>query len=160
MKSNGLTVVMLKAPTKNEPRECYTCLVDALQAVRIGAGLKPLKDSTRDNYLSRIRAFVKARGAEPLDLFGNLAVKKAEQERKLAVKGEPGSSEDSGDVDTKPQQRELVAARGIPALHAFLTEWNSQNAEGTVAEKYRKMVGDMLGLIESDLPSLKVVVKS
>lgn len=158
----GLEVAMLKAPTKSEPRECYTCLVTALQAVRTAAGLTPLKDATRDNYLSRIRAFVKARGAEPLDLFGNIAVKKAEQDRKLNKTAKPVDSADAGDgadTDSSKDSDATPTARGIPALHAFLTEWTKQNDVGMVVEKYRKMVADMVNAIETDLPSLKAKAK-
>lgn len=152
----GLEVAMLKAPTKAEPRECYTCLVDALQGVRSAAGLPPLKDATRDNYLSRIRAFVKARGAEPLDLFGNLAVKKAEQDRKLnKVAAASGTDSAEGTASERGNDTPKVDMKGIPALHSHLVAWLASNEVGHVVEKYRKMVQDMVGVLEADLPSLK-----
>lgn len=155
---NGLEVGMLKASTKNSPRECYDCLVNALQGVRSEVEMKPISDATRDNYLSRIRAYVRDRGANPLDLFGNLATKakKAAEAAKSTAPEAGDASEDievADDVDTKDvSQRQLVAAKGLPSLHAFLKEWITQNDVGIVAEKYRLMVQDVIGQIEVVLP--------
>lgn len=152
----GLTVEMLKAPTKIAPRECYTALVDALQLARQVQGLKAISDATRDNYLSRIRAYVRDRGANPLDLFGNLAAAKAEKERKLAAKESSKSEKaasigEENDADDKPvspgnSSGSIVVrdTRGAPALAAYLATWIEDNT-GTVAlEKLLQMAGDLL----------------
>lgn len=154
--SRGLTVEMLKAPSSKNPGECWTAIVDALQGVRESAGLDPLKDSTRDNYLSRIRNFVRDRAANPLDLFGNFAVKKAKGAgEKSSLQSEKSQDEE---VSTNTEQEVPASpdagkqfAGGVPALYASLKNWSDSNDAGMVAEKYRKMVADLMGMIEAEL---------
>lgn len=150
----GLEVNMLKAPTKDMPRECYTILVDAINAPRLSAGMDELKPATRDNYLSRIRAFVKARGAVDLDLFGNLRTK----ELKAVKKAAPAKSTPVDSDGAEPSEEELATSRtvsfnaksgtpenliGLPALNAYMLQWLEANPVGTIAGQYRDMAVDM-----------------
>lgn len=151
MKKHGLQVEMLKASTKNKTYEAYDCLVNALQGTRIAAGMKPLADATRDNYMSRIKAFVRDRGANPLDLFGNYAVKAAAEKKKAAAKvaaAPAESSEGASDTQDAPSTEEadnarMQALRGLKPLNEFLLAWIDANDVGAVAEKYRVMVSDL-----------------
>lgn len=164
----GLTVAMLKAPSKANPSECYVALVGALQTVRTSAGLKPLADATRDNYMSRIRNFVRDAGVNPLDLFGNLATtakkeedkKVVEQAKEITAKlalAKPESEEDEDQELSEDTGKQFTG--GIPALHAMLKQWHTANDVGLVAEKYRAMVADMINLIETELPFVKEAKK-
>ena len=71
----GLQRDMLKAGS-----QCYLSFTGAISAVREANELEPISNGTRDNYMSRIRDFISARGAEPLDLYGNIA----EAKRKIS----------------------------------------------------------------------------
>lgn len=164
----GLTVEMLKAPTKASPQECYVALVDAINAPRLaldditrerfagvpddvlrakGLLLGELKNSVRDNYLSRIRNFLKSRGAEPLDLFGNIAKAKS----KAATK--QGVSEASDDDEAERVTARTVSFNaksgtdesliGLPALQKFLNAWIDANGEGKVKASFVEMVADL-----------------
>lgn len=146
----GLDVNMLKAPTKDTPREAYTCLVDAMNAARVSAGMKELDVRVRDNYMSKIRAFVKDRGANPLDLFGNLATKakkvaaKSTSSAPVATQGDTGGK----DVGASPAGKTVSfttkeAFKGLPALQAFLTEWLAVNPVNSVEGTLRDMVVDV-----------------
>lgn len=143
----GLTVEMLKAPTKASPQECYVALVDAINAPRVAIGLPELKNSVRDNYLSRIRSFLKSRGAEPLDLFGNIAKAKA----KAAAKSD-ASEADEGDeaervtartVSFNAKQGTDESLIGLPALQKFLNAWIDANGEGKVKASFVQMAVDL-----------------
>lgn len=164
---HGLTVAMLKAPTKLNPSECYTCLVDALQSVRKASGLKPLADATRDNYLSRIRSYIRDCGANPLDLFGNIAMKakkEADQKTVAQAKAITATLALATPEPEEVEEPEVIEATdkefiGVPALHTLLNKWHKQNDVGMVAEKYRVMVADFLKMMENELPTLKGNVK-
>lgn len=153
----GLEVAMLKAPTKAEPRECYTCLVDALNAQRRGAGLKLLSDATRDNYMTRIRAFVRDRGANPLDLFGNLAVKAKKEAAKQAAQPAPAASSEAEtddaveEVASKPAVSHASAEKlfGATPLAQFLTAWVAENQTNVAAGKFVAMATDMLNALSA-----------
>jgi len=116
----GLVVDHLKAGKKK-----YTAIVDSIQTARTASGLEPLASATRDNYLSRIRTFVSARGAEPLDVFGNL--KAAAQEDNLLY--------------------EDKSLRGAPALGAFLRDWIDENDGNNALLKIRTIAQDLLNQI-------------
>jgi hypothetical protein len=130
MKDDDLQAEDLKAPSNSNPGELWTVLVDSINAPRLANELPELATGTRDNYLSRIRAFLRARGAEPLDLFGNFAVKKAKaeaaaaQQAKEAVDKAKDSSEESGEVADK---NAVVNAKGPVALRDFLAAFIVQN---------------------------------
>lgn len=150
----GLTVEMLKAKTP-----CYIAFVESVQSVRAANDLTPLSDATRDNYLSRIRKFVSARGAVPLDLFGNAAAAKQKAERKVAeIKGNvikvakdkavdielDDSRNNSGDLDAYKIVR---VEHGAPCLAAFLAHWVELNNGNTGLTKIAVMSKDLLNQI-------------
>lgn len=144
MTNHGLTVDMLKAPTKETPRPCYTGLVDAMSKTCGGA----LDVRVRDNYMSKIRAYVKDRGANPLDLFGNLATKAKQQAASLTTVQQPATpttqpeptkenvQPETNDVDSgkvisfTAKDKQPVAevdTKGLPALVAYLDKWLEAN---------------------------------
>lgn len=144
----GLTVEMLKAPTKASPQECYVALVDAINAPRVAIGLDALKNSVRDNYLSKIRAFLKARGAEPLDLFGNRAkAGKFNPAKKVTASAEADESEAERvtlrTVSFNTKQGTDESLIGLPALQKFLNAWIDANGEGKVKASFVEMVADL-----------------
>lgn len=147
----GLTDEMLKAPTKIEPRECYVLLVDAINAPRLANGLEELKSSVRDNYMSKMRAFLRSRGAEALDLFGNIAKTKAKAASKTS-EPEPEADEAEADEAEQATSRTKSPASksgapahliGLPAVHAFLTEWVAANPAGTISAEWRDKIIDL-----------------
>lgn len=175
MTKHGLQVEMLKAPSKQNPGELWTIIVDAMNIPRRYAycakhnakekdeskHITPetmtadqkveadLRTSVRDNYLSKIRNFIRDRGANPLDLYGNIAQAKADKERKLAnakakeavdaakqssskethVESEESTSEES----TSEEKAPVMNAKGAVALRDFLSLWIAQNNEGKVS---------------------------
>lgn len=149
----GLTVDALKAG-----KQGYLAFVDSIQNVRIANGMEPLVNATRDNYMSRIRTFVSARGAEPLDVFGNLkaAAQKAERERKAAeakkLTGDTidAAKESSDETESDPvtiTQPKVVELRGAPALGQFLAAWIEGNDGNNALLKIRTMAEDLLNQI-------------
>lgn len=143
----GLDEEMLRAPSASRTGEAYTCLVTALQETRIAAGMDVLKDSTRDNYMSRIRAYVRDRGANPLDLFGNLKVKAQRAALKAqATKNADGQTEaeraTEHHVSPSAQSGTAESMIGLPALHKFLEAWVGAN-ENKVIGKYVDMAKDL-----------------
>lgn len=147
----GLAVDMLKAPTKTKAMPCYTALVSSLEKAA-GANYDP---RIRDNYISKIRAYVKDRGANELDLFGNIAAAKARDAAKLQatpVSGTEPNGGDNGDEDSDDEavpvkkgvtNQLLPKLEGLKPLHEFMVAWLAANPAGKVAGKYRDMVVDI-----------------
>jgi hypothetical protein len=155
----GLVAEMLKAPTKKEPRECYTLLVDAMNAPRIANDMPELKNTARDNYMSRIRKFVEARGAVPLDLFGNYATKAA---KSTSTKSSANDTSDEDETATKNSAGTGPAVKrgtseqliGLPALQRFLAAWMDANpcdSKNAALAEVRDMVADVNEHIEDIL---------
>lgn len=143
--SDGLTVDMLKAG-----RAAYTALVDSFQNVRTANGMTQLTNATRDNYLSRIRNFVRDRGANPLDVFGNLkaaeqkAAKKAEAAVAVVAESKPVAAPQAVVADV-----ELPAFNGLAPLQKFLTAWTSANAGSTALLQLHTMASDLLRIVNA-----------
>lgn len=139
----GLTVDMLKAPSKAAPQACYVAIVSSMEKAR---GTE-LSAAVRDNYMSKIRAFVKDRGANALDLFGNLAnAAKAKAARSpqtpsgvtAVVDAEKLTEQNSGSPANKAVQRGVEEKLiGVIPLHQFLGAWLTANPVGSVAGDYR-----------------------
>lgn len=98
MKEYGLTEEDTYKGTKKEPNPVWHMMVDAMNAPRIAAGLPELGTGTRDNYMSRIRQYLKDRGATPLDLHGSIAKEKAMQALRAAAEK---SKDDAAPADKK-----------------------------------------------------------
>lgn len=147
--SDGLTVDMLKAG-----RAAYTALVESFQNVRTANGMTQLTNATRDNYASRIRSFVRDRGANPLDVFGNLksaeqkAAKKAEAAVAVAVavvaESTPVAAPQAVVADV-----ELPAFNGLAPLQKFLAAWTSANAGSTALLQLHTMAIDLLRIVNA-----------
>jgi hypothetical protein len=130
----GLTVDMLKAG-----KPAYIALVDSIQNVRVANDMEPLANGTRDNYLSRIRAFIAARGAQPLDIFGNLKA----AAMKLA-KGKSGTTSGKGKKSGPVDIHKVVDMKGAPSLGKFLAVWIEANDGNQGLLQLRKMAQDLL----------------
>lgn len=145
----GLTVDMLKAPSKSNPGECFIAIVDGINAARIGAGKGELATGARDNYMTRIRAFVRDRGANPLDLFGNLAVKAAKTRtpRQPSAPSEPSDDTLQRETESTPSPDSVSGKDGslfgLVPLNAFLIQWLDANPAGTIKTKI-----DYIGMVE------------
>lgn len=143
--SDGLTVDMLKAG-----RAAYTALVESFQNVRTANGMTQLTNATRDNYASRIRSFVRDRGANPLDVFGNLkaaeqkAAKKAEAAVAVVAESKPVAAPQAVVADV-----ELPAFNGLAPLQKFLTAWTSANAGSTALLQLHTMASDLLRIVNA-----------
>ena len=128
----GLQESMLSGRTVGGKKEdCYMLIVSNMQDFRVGAGLAALSDKVRDNYLCKIRAFVRDRGANKLDLYGNEA-NKARNANAGKGKGSAGKSAASSVGNNNPQPISEDAAygnlAGVPVLLKFMNEWLAVNS--------------------------------
>lgn len=126
----GLQESMLSGRTVGGKKEdCYMLIVSNMQDFRVGAGLAALSDKVRDNYLCKIRAFVRDRGANKLDLYGNEANKARNAN---AGKGKGGKAPATNVGNTNPQPISEDAAygnlAGVPVLLKFMNEWLAVNS--------------------------------
>lgn len=151
----GLQRDMLKAGS-----QCYLSFTGAISAVREANELEPISNGTRDNYMSRIRDFISARGAEPLDLYGNIAEAKRKAAKAVALKEAEktiatmkGENDDVEDEDvpkavtiTQPKQVDVI---GAPALAMFLTAWIAANGKTGALEKIGNMAVDLLNVCKA-----------
>jgi hypothetical protein len=148
---------MLKAPSKTNPGELWTVFVDAINAPRMANGLPELAKGARDNYLSRIRAFVRARGADSLDLYGNIQAAKL---RAAAAAKQPaavnaGDDDATGD-DTTPVSAHVRGAAandestytGAAALAAFLSKFVDANPKDSASIGFCTIIGAVEDLLE------------
>lgn len=164
MKEHGLQVEMLKAPSKTNPGELWTILVDAINAPRVACDLPELSTGTRDNYLSRIRAFVRDRGAMPLDLFGNLAVKKAKVAAEQVASEQAVSEETNSTSEELPEVSAAVIAdkptvmnaKGLIALRDFLALFIEQNDEPEASADMEFVLGAADELLQA---TKKIIAK-
>jgi len=157
----GLQVEMLKASSEKVTRPAYDAFVNAIAKAR-GIEWDDSNKAVRDNYMSKVRAFVKDRGANPLDLFGNFAQKKAAEDKKLESnkKTENTASTTQAEDDdadnkvtvTETRERE-VDLKGLPALNTYLVAWLAANGE--CIPKYKDLVADVQKQIEKALPKAK-----
>lgn len=153
---------LLRAPSKAEPDrgELRGHFVMAFENAYETAGREmPVK--TLDNYLSRIRAFFAARGAEPLDLYSNNYARKADAKTPVTggkkngkvttIKGdeEVGSPMDQA-VTVKhttsaqaviPAGSKVFKVEGIAALVHFLQDWQGANQACTRQALLEKVHG-------------------
>lgn len=128
---------MLKAPNNNFPGELYTVFVDAINAPRIAADLPEVSKGVRDNYLSKMRTFVRARGAAPLDLYGNLAKAKAEATKSANAKTKvdvSSSDDESGEATPSAAVAHVESVKGVAPLLAFLSKWIAENPKKELAD--------------------------
>lgn len=159
MKEDGLTEDMLYKPSKNNPGELYTIIVDSLNTHYRALHGEDLDVRLRDNRMSKIRAFVRDRGAVPLDLFGTFAAKASAEKAKLAVKqakdaaskvvadAQASSKEThSANEESAPAAPAEVApakpnARGLLALQDYLSEFIAQNDEPEISDEMEFVLG-------------------
>lgn len=147
----GLVVEHLKAKA-----DCYNILVGNWQDFRVEAGRAPLSTGTRDNYMSRIRKFVQDRGANPLDLFGNLAVKEAKTKNKSSNAAKTAASEPSQapaksatqEIVNDLDQVQLLPMLGAPCLVAYLEKWIECNRSTASLNNVAKSAADFLGMVK------------
>ena len=132
--SAGLTVEMLKAGLP-----AYVALVDAIQSVRLSNKVAPLADATRDNYVSRIRSFVKDT-TKPLDIFGNL---RAAAMALTSSKSATPKAKKQGAIDIV----KTVEIKGVAPLGKFLAAWIELNDGSQALLQIRKMAQDLLSQV-------------
>jgi hypothetical protein len=153
---------MLKAPSQSNPGELWTIFVDAINAPRMGAGLEEIAKGTRDNYLSRIREYVRGRGAQPLDLYGNLkaaalkAAKTAAQAKKAAQVSEGGDEGEKPLVGASDAPAHTESLKGVAPLVAFLSKYLKENVKGEVEPPFL----NVLAMCEDVLDEAQDVFKA
>ncbi|MHB0978452.1 MAG: hypothetical protein ACYC1K_03585 [Minisyncoccota bacterium] len=142
--ADGLSVDMLKAG-----RAAYVALVDSFQYVREANGMPPLSNATRDNYLSRIRNFVRDRGANPLDVFGNLKAMEQRKAKKEAAPVAAPSSKTELLSQTIAKKEDSTELNGIAPLQNFLTAWTAANDGNAALLQLRTLAGDLLRIVNA-----------
>lgn len=147
----GLVIEHLKAKA-----DCYNLIVTNWNDFRVEAGRAPLSTGTRDNYMSRIRKFVQDRGANPLDLFGNLAVKAAKKQasKSNSSKGTTKTNEQQApksatqEITADIDQVQLLPMLGAPCLVAYLEKWIECNRSTASLANVAKSAADFMGMVK------------
>lgn len=149
----GLVIEHLKAKA-----DCYTLIVNNWNDFRVGAGRAPLSTGARDNYMSKIRKFVQDRGANPLDLFGNLATKAKKQASKSTSSNATKSTTSEAnqapvksatqEITNDLSQIELLPMLGAPCLVAYLEKWIECNKSTASLAAVAKSAMDFMGHVK------------
>lgn len=148
----GLVIEHLKAKA-----DCYNLIVTNWNDFRVEAGRAPLSTGTRDNYMSRIRKFVQDRGANPLDLFGNLAVKEAKKQAsksnsskapKSTANEQQAPKSATQEITADIDQVQLLPMLGAPCLVAYLEKWIECNRSTASLANVAKSAADFMGMVK------------
>lgn len=117
----GLTADDLKAPTKNWPGVFFTAIVTAMEEAR-GAKFETKQEKgNRDNMMTRMRNFLRDRGANPLDLYGNLA-RTAANKSKQAPRGAQTPTSDTGKTPAELATEQNAGSTKNPAVKRGVEE--------------------------------------
>lgn len=123
--------------------------INNINQARNAAGMADLAMGSQYNYMSRTKAFITARGAEPLDLFGNFAVAKQAAEKALSGSKDKKvtKSTNKGAKETIPVGNnnavEFGELAGVQPLLHFVNEWLAVNKGVPALESFVKHVGDL-----------------
>lgn len=138
---------LLQPEMFSRKHEVGMAFIDNINAARLAADKKELVMGSQYNYMSRTKSFIEARGAKPLDLFGNIAAE--EQRLAKGLPKKPAAKKEvsfkASDVDKQEEQSDNVQfgeLSGAPVLLKFVREWLAVNKSSPALEAFAKHVVD------------------